>query len=133
MQKITINGKDYKIKYGFNSFADTDLLERVGQISQLLNNNKASKDSDIAQLGKIRDLFVITRELLFVGMQKYNPAKDLKTVGDLLDTYREEAPEGETRGLIDIFAMLSNELTDEGFLSDLMSQSQQIAKAQISQ
>lgn len=129
MKVISISGKEYRIKYGFNSFADTDLLERVGQISQLLNDSKASKDSDLVQLGKIRELFVITRELLYVGMQKYNPAKDLKAVGDMLDTYREEAPENESRGLIDIFAMLSNELTDEGFLSDLMNQSQAITEA----
>jgi len=130
MQKITISGKEYKIKYGFNSFADTDLLERVGQISQLLNESKASKDSDVTQLGKIRELFVITRELLYVGMQKYNPPKDIRAVGDMLDTYREEAAPGESRGLIDIFAMLSNELTDEGFLSDLMNQVQTAPAAQ---
>ena len=120
MQTITINGKDYKIKYGFNSFADTDLLDKVGQISTILNGSK--DDSDVAAMGKIKDLFLIVRELIFVGFEKCNPVESLEEVGNLLDDYRDEAPDDENRSLLGMFIMLSDELTNEGFLSDLLNQ-----------
>ena len=120
MQTITINGKDYKIKYGFNSFADTDLLDKVGQISAILNGSK--DDSDVAAMGKIKDLFLIVRELIFVGFEKCNPVESLEEVGNLLDDYRDEAPDDENRSLLGMFLMLSDELTNEGFLSDLLNQ-----------
>ena len=120
MQTITINGKDYKIKYGFNSFADTDLLDKVGQISAILNGSK--DDSDVAAMGKIKDLFLIVRELIFVGFEKCNPVESLEEVGNLLDDYRDEAPDDESRSLLGMFLMLSEELTNEGFLSDLLNQ-----------
>ena len=119
MQTITINGKDYKIKYGFNSFADTDLLDKVGQISAILNGSK--DDSDVAAMGKIKDLFLIVRELIFVGFEKCNPVESLEEVGNLLDDYRDEAPDDEDRSLLGMFIMLSDELTNEGFLSDLLN------------
>lgn len=120
MQTITINGKDYKIKYGFNSFADTDLLDKVGQISAILSGSK--DDSDVAAMGKIKDLFLIVRELIFVGFEKCNPVESLEEVGNLLDDYRDEAPDDENRSLLGMFIMLSDELTNEGFLSDLLNQ-----------
>ena len=120
MQTITINGKDYKIKYGFNSFADTDLLDKVGQISAILRGSK--DDSDVAAMGKIKDLFLIVRELIFVGFEKCNPVESLEEVGNLLDDYRDEAPDDENRSLLGMFIMLSDELTNEGFLSDLLNQ-----------
>lgn len=120
MKTITVGGKDYKIKYGFNSFADTDLLERVSEIATLLNANGAKDDSDVSSIGKLRDLFKITRELLFTGFERYNPVENVQEVGNILDDYRDEAPEGESRGIMDIFGMLSEELTEEGFLADLM-------------
>ena len=120
MKKLTINGQEYKVEYGFNSFCDTDLLERTQQLLELFSNEDVENDADVTAMGKIKDLFCIVRELLYVGFEENSPVNDIREVGKLLDLYRKEAKEGESRGIFDLFALLSEELMNEGFLADLM-------------
>lgn len=120
MKTFTINGKEYKIKFGYNSFCDTDLMERTNDLMRLFNESNVEDDSDISGIGKIKDLFTCVRELLFVGFKKYNPVEDLQAVGDILDDYRDEETE-EKRGLFELFVMLTEELMSEGFLADLLT------------
>jgi hypothetical protein len=119
MKKLVIGEKEYAIQFGYNCFCDTDLLDRVNDISRILNGKEVEDDSDVAGLGKIKDLFSVVRELMFVGFQKHNPVAEITDIGDLLDTYRSEAQEGEKRGLLSLFELLSEELVAEGFLADL--------------
>lgn len=121
MLNLVIDNKEYKIEYGFNSFCDTDLLERTEELLSLFTGNNVESEADVTALGKIKDLFCIVRELLYVGFEEHNPVDDVKEVGRLLDIYRKEAPEGETRGVFELFAMLSEELMNEGFLADLLA------------
>lgn len=116
---IVVGGKEYKVKFGYNSLCDTDLLDRVGKLGSLFSGANAENDSDVQQLGKVRELFCIVRELLFVGFKRFNPVESEQDVGNLLDQYKEEQKDGEG-GLFQLFTMLSNELMNEGFLSDLM-------------
>ena len=120
MLKFTVENKEYLVEFGFNSFCDTDLLERTGDLITLFSGANVKNDKDVSEMGKIKDLFSITRELLFVGLEEHNPLNDIKDVGKLLDKYRKETPDGESRGVIDIFGMLSEELMNEGFFADLM-------------
>jgi len=128
MLTITVSDTTYRIKFGYNCFCDSDIFDRVKDMIKILGGAGAEDDADVAGLGKIKDLFSTTRDLLFLGLQKYNPVESVQEVGDLLDTYRDEAPEGEKRGLLQIFSMLSEELMDEGFLSDLIVEMNQGAK-----
>lgn len=118
--KLHIGGKDYTVKFNYNCFCDTDLLDRVSDLGKLFSNSGAENDKDVSALGKIRDLFVCVRDLMYTGFQEENPVASVQEVGKLLDQYRAETPEGEERGVLQLFVMLSNELTDEGFLSDIM-------------
>ena len=120
MMVLSIGGKDYSVKFNYNCFCDTDLLDRVNDLGKLFQGSNAKDDKDVSSMGKIRDLFVCVRDLLFTGFQEENPVDNLQEVGKLLDQYKAEAPEGEERGVLQLFAMLSNELMEEGFLSDLM-------------
>lgn len=120
MMTLKIKGKEFKVKFGYNSFCDTDLLDRVNDISRLLKEEGVKKDSDVSGLGKIKDLFLITRELLFVGLKKHNKINTLQCVGDLLDDYREEGTEEEPHGLLHIFFTLAAELMTTGFLEDIL-------------
>lgn len=120
MKTLTINGKDYKIKFGYNAFCDTDLMERVQDLAKLFQKVNAQSDEDVSGIGKIKELFCVVRELLFVGFKKFNPVDSLQEVGDILDDYKEEETE-EERGLVQLFAILSDELMNAGFLNDLMS------------
>lgn len=119
MKTLTINGEEYKIKFGYNAFCDTDLMERVQDLAKLFQKNDTASDEDVSGIGKIKDLFCVVRELLFVGFKKYNPAESLQEVGDLLDDYKDEEVE-EERGLFQLFSLLSEELMSAGFLNDLM-------------
>ena len=119
MTTLTINGKDYKIKFGYNSFCDRDLMERVQDLAKLFQKNDTVSDKDVSGIGKIKDLFCVVRELLFVGFKKYNPAESLQEIGDLLDDYCDEETE-EKRGLFQLFTLLSDELMNAGFLNELM-------------
>ena len=121
MLNLVIDNKEYKIEYGFNSFCDTDLVERTQDMLTLFSGGDVENDNDVQALGMIKEMFCIVRELLFVGFEEHNPVEDVKEVGRLLDKYRKEAPEGESRGILDLFGMLSEELMNEGFLADLMN------------
>lgn len=135
MLTLKINDSDYKVKFGFNSFADSDLLDRVQQIATLLGD-----DSEDKGIGMLRELFVVVREMLFVGFKRYNPVATVEEVGDLLDEYMEQTPKDENgepledRGILAIFLELSNELANEGFLADFVgkmmmaTESEKVAK-----
>ena len=119
MTTIKVNGKDYIIKFGYNSFCDSDLLDRTTEVLGILQADQGEKDSEFT-----RKLFVVTRELLFEGFKKKNPIGSLEEVGDLLDDYMDEGTEEETHGLIDVFSMIAQELLTEGFFGDILKKSE---------
>lgn len=120
MTTITIDNIEYKIEYGFNSFADTDLLENVEKMMHMFSESGAKNDADVSTVGMIKDLFLVTRELLYVGLEMHNPAPSVKEVGNMLDRYHKGAAEGEDRGITALFTLLGEELMAEGFFKDLM-------------
>ena len=126
--KLAIGGKDYSVKFNYNCFCDTDLLDRVNDLGKLFNSADAKDDKDVTGMGKIRDLFVCVRDLLFTGFQDENPVENVQAVGKLLDQYKAETPEGEERGILQLFVMLSNELMEEGFLADILKVSAENAQ-----
>lgn len=136
MMKLVISGKEYNVKFGYNNFCDSDLLERVEEMMNLLSGAGAKTDKEVSQAGEMRDLFVLVRELLFEGFKRENPVADVYEVGDLLDIYMAETPKAaegeepeEERGVLALFLLLSNELMSEGFLADLMTNLVKIANA----
>ena len=126
--KLTIDGKEYRVRFGYNSFCDNDIFDRVKEMLAIMNPD--NQDEAGLNLDRIKNLFTTTRDLLFVGFKKDNPVESLEEVGDLLDKYHDEAPEGEDRGILSIFLALSEELMNEGFLSDMMETKQSPNRAQ---
>ena len=116
---LNVKGTDYRVKFGYNSFCDTDLMERTSDLLNIFQGN-VNDDKDVAGMGKIKELFSCVRDLLFVGFQKYNPVETLQEVGNILDDYNEDATEEDKRGILDLFVRLTEELMNEGFLSDLI-------------
>ena len=121
MMVLKVNEKEYKVKFGYNSFCDTDLMERTEDLLKLFQSTGADDDTDVAGLGKVRELFLCVRDLLFVGFKKFNPVETVQEVGDIIDDYHDEAPEGEKRGVMNIFTMLSEELMNAGFLGEILN------------
>ena len=115
-----IKENEYKVKFGYNSFCDTDLMERTTDLLKLFQKQNIVDDKDVNVAGKVKELFSCVRDLLYVGLKKYNPVENVQEVGDILDDYHDEAKEkGEKRGIMALFIKLTDELMNEGFLVDL--------------
>lgn len=120
MMILKVKDKEYKVKFGYNSFCDTDLMDRTSDLLKIFQNAEVEDDKDVTGMGKIKELFTCVRDLLYVGFKKNNPVETVQEVGDILDDYHEEATEDDKRGILDLFAKLTEELMSEGFLGDLM-------------
>ena len=127
-----IKEKEYKVKFGYNSFCDTDLMERTTDLLKLFQRQNIVDDKDVTVAGKIKDLFSCVRDLLYVGFKKHNPVENVQEVGDILDDYYDEAREkGEKVGIMDLFTKLTEELMNEGFLADLMDDTEEPSVNQV--
>lgn len=119
MMTIKVGEKEYKVKFGYNSFCDSDLLDRTSDAMGIIGELQNAGDKD--GMAKVRKLFTLTRDLLFEGFKKKNPVESVDEVGDILDDYLEE--DKENHGLLDVFTMLAQELLTEGFFGDLLNKS----------
>lgn len=120
MFTITINGQEYKVRYGMNSFVDSDVMDRARDVINLMNGTSNEENAEDRTVTMVKDLFGCTRDLFYIGFQKHNPVATPQEVGDMLDDYIDEAPEGEKRGIMELFNMVTEELFNQGFLEDLM-------------
>lgn len=128
MMTLKVKDKEYVVKFGYNSFCDTDLMDRTSDLLKIFHGAEVEDDKDVSAMGKIKDLFICVRDLLFVGFQKNNPAETVQEVGDILDDYHDEATEDDKRGILDLFTKLTEELMSEGFLGDLMTRISETAE-----
>lgn len=119
MTILKIKDKEYKIKFGYNCFCDTDLIERVEALMRIMNEDEE------AGISRVKELFVVVRDLIFVGFKKYNPVENIQMIGDILDDYIDESTEEDERGLMGLFEILAEELMNQGFLSNLMKQTEE--------
>ena len=124
MTTLKVKDKEYKVRFTYNSFADSDLLDRTFETLTLVQEmlqGKESTEENTSPVEKIKKLFSLNRKLLFVGFKKENPVESIETVGDILDDYLDENP--ENHGLIDVFNMIAKELVASGFFGDLLTKS----------
>lgn len=128
MTTLKVKDKEYKVRFTYNSFADSDLLDRTFEtltlVQEMLQGKESTEENtkeNTNPVEKIRKLFLLNRELLFVGFKKENPVENIETVGDILDDYLDEDP--ENHGLIDVFNMIAKELLASGFFGDLLTKS----------
>ena len=126
MMTLKVKENEYKVKFGYNSFCDTDLMDRTSDLLKIFKEEDVEDDNDAKAVGKVKDLFLCVRDLLFVGFKKFNPVETVQDVGDILDDYHDEATEDDGRGILDLFTDLTTELMNEGFLGDLLSQMEEV-------
>lgn len=125
MFTITINGQEYKVRYGMNSFVDSDVMDRARDVINLMNGTSTEENAEDRTVTMVKELFGCTRDLFYIGFQKHNPVATPQEVGDMLDDYIDEAPEGEKRGIMKLFNMVTEELFNQGFLEDLMDNAEE--------
>lgn len=117
---LKVKDNEYRVKFGYNSFCDTDLMDRTADLLNIFQSAGVENDKDVTGMGKIKELFTCVRDLLYVGFKKHNPVESVQEIGDILDDYHDEATEEENRGILDLFTKLTEELMGEGFLGDLL-------------
>ena len=122
MMTLKVKENEYKVKFGYNSFCDTDLMDRTSDLLKIFSEEDVEDDDGAKAIGKIKDLFLCVRDLLFVGFKKFNPVETVQDVGNILDDYHDEATESDSRGILDLFTELTEELMNEGFLGELLGQ-----------
>ena len=120
MMILKVKDKEYKVKFGYNSFCDTDLMDRTSDLLKIFQGAGVENDKDVTVMGKIKELFSCVRDLLFVGFKKFNPVETVQEIGEILDDYHDDAPDGEKRGILDLFTQLTEELMNEGFLGEFL-------------
>lgn len=120
MMTLKVKDNEYRVKFGYNSFCDTDLMDRTADLLNIFQSAGVENDKDVTGMGKIKELFTCVRDLLYVGFKKHNPVESVQEIGDILDDYHDEATEEENRGILDLFTKLTEELMGEGFLGDLL-------------
>lgn len=128
MMKLTVKGTEYKVKFGYNSFCDTDLMDRTEDLIKIFQSAEVENDKDVTGMGQLKELFGCVRELLWVGFKKFNPVDTLQEVGDLLDDYHDEATDENKHDILELFTRLTQELMSEGFLGELLKTMEQDAK-----
>lgn len=122
MMTLKVGDKEYKIKFGYNSFCDTDLMDRTEELLKIFQSAEVEDDKDVTVMGKIKELFSCVRDLLFVGFKKFNPVENVQEIGDVLDEYHDEKTEEEDRSILSLFAQLTDELMNAGFLGEMMQE-----------
>ena len=142
MYLFKIHGKEYKVRYGYRTVCENDILDRVMNIG-------STEDGTVK--GLINNLVETTAELLLVGLQKYHSKefgygsdeerqKRIGEIIDMLDDYEDESTEEHEQDAATLLKDLQGELEKNGFLSAIakmgqemtqMEQTAQTAKAEM--
>ena len=142
MYIFKIHGKEYKVRYGYRTVCENDILDRVMNIG-------STEDGTVK--GLIHNLVETTAELLLVGLQKYHSKefgygsdeerhKRIGEIIDMLDDYEDESTEEHEQDAASLLKDLQGELEKNGFLSAIakmgqemtqMEQTAQTAKAEM--
>ena len=131
--KISLNGKDYKIKFGYKPTLKERIISRVIKYANIID---ADGNQDME---KVEDLLLFVPEFLLVGLQvnhkdfRYNydtkegKNEQLEKVYKIVDDYLNE----DDADILQLFNSLQEALMEDSFLSSLFKREQEkIANAE---
>lgn len=130
MYIFKIYGKEYKVRYGYRTVCENDILDRVMNIG-------STEDGTVK--GLINNLVETTAELLLVGLQKYHSKefgygsdeekqKRIGEIIDMLDDYEDESTEEHEQDAATLLKDLQGELEKNGFLSAIAKMGQEMTQ-----
>lgn len=119
MVTFNVHGKEYKVVFGYGLLTQSDVLDKVQEITSGQERN-------------LQKLISILPELLLAGLQKKHKdefgyeteserAVAFQKVCDLLDDYEDEGTEENPKSGFDLYQLLDKELEKNGFLSGLLN------------
>ena len=53
--ELKVKGKEYKVRFGYNSFCDTDLMDRTKDLLGIFDSEEVENDSDVGGIGKVKE------------------------------------------------------------------------------
>lgn len=120
MLAINVNGKEYKVKFGYRVLCETDLMDRLSKLS-------ADKEN-----ASVQSLMKTVAELLLAGLQKkhrgefgYETESEKKAaldkVYELMDDYEDEGTVENPHDCLTLLNDLQGELMAVGFLSRIQN------------
>ena len=132
MYIFKIHGREYKVRFTYRMICEGDLLDKVSAIGDF---------TDMDAKGIIGKLAITTAELLLAGLQKYHSdefgyknEEDRKAlideILDMFDDYEDESTEEHPQSAFTLFTDLQGELERNGFLSAMMSATEQMTEMQ---
>lgn len=119
--KLKIGNKEYKIKYAYLPTLKSNVLKKLGDITNIMQGNEVD-------LSTVEKLLIFLPELLLAGLQAnhkefrydYNSQeekeKKIEKVSELIEEYLEEDKNGDPNTL---FTLLQNSLFEDSFLKNL--------------
>lgn len=130
MYIFKIHGKEYKVRYGYRTVCENDILDRVMNIG-------STEDGTVK--GLINNLVETTAELLLVGLQKYHSKefgygsdeerqKRIGEIIDMLDDYEDESTDEHEQDAASLLKDLQGELEKNGFLSAIAKMGQEMTQ-----
>ena len=123
MIKLSVNGKEYKLKFHFNVYCDSGLIREVSEMQkkQQQKAKSAKSNSDMSEnVESLQGVFELISKLTLAALQKYHEefkvdynkpetvTAMLDKVDEFIDDYLDEP---DSMPVIDFF----NALTDEFF------------------
>lgn len=139
MLKLNVKGIEYKLKFGYKSLKNTNILKEVIQMQKKLRDIKgADKESEESETKKekeiteienmeiMEEILGICSKLVLAALQKYHKEfradyKNPKSVqeciektDDFIDDYMDEE---DSMPIMELFNALAEELFNDGFLS----------------
>lgn len=130
MFSFRVGNKEYKIKYGYGVLCETDLIDRVIDLSN-------TEDGE----NTFQKIMSTVAELLLAGLQKkhsdefgyeteFEKKAALEKVYDIMDEYEDESTKECPQDVFTLFEKLQDELMSNGFLSRITAEAQKMAQAQ---
>ena len=130
MFSFKVAEKEYKVKFGYRVLCETDLIDRFVMMQNAMDDEHAFKS-----------MTMIVAEMLLVGLQKYHSdefgwttesekQKKIYAALDLMDEYEDESTEEHPQNAYELFEDLQEELSKNGFLSQITKAGAEAAEKQ---
>lgn len=127
MLKLNVKGTEYKLKFGYKSLKNTNILKEVIQMQKKLHDAKGEGGGEeIENMEVLEEVLGICSKLVLSALQKYheefradykNPESVqacVEKVDDFIDDYMDEE---DSMPIMELFNTLAEELFSDGFLS----------------
>lgn len=130
MFSFKVADKEYKVKFGYRVLCETDLIDRFVMMQNTMDDEHAFKS-----------MTMIVAEMLLVGLQKYHSdefgwttesekQQKIYAALDLMDEYEDESTEEHPQNAYELFEDLQEELSKNGFLSQITKAGAEAAEKQ---